>query len=71
MAADWLTIVLRFAVYLDMAPTFGVAIFGLYALWHDEQSPLIAQRYRAFIGIAAAIGIGLSIRVRTKRWTGS
>ena len=61
MAADWLTIVLRFALYLDLAPTFGVAIFGLYALWHDERSSPIAQRYSAFIRIAAAIGLGLSL----------
>lgn len=61
MAGDWFTIVLRLALYLDMATAFGVAMFGLYALRHDERSSLISQRYRVFVGAAAAIGIGLSI----------
>lgn len=61
MAGDWLTIALRLALYLDMATAFGVAMFGLYALRHDERSSAISQRYRVFVGAAAAIGIGLSI----------
>lgn len=32
MAEDWFTIVLRLALYLDMAAAFGVAMFGVYAL---------------------------------------
>ena len=40
MAEDWFTIVLRLALYLDMAAAFGVAVFGVYALGHDEPWPL-------------------------------
>ena len=61
MAGDWFTIVLRLALYLDMATALGVAMFGLYALRNDERSSAISQRYRVFVGAAAAIGIGLSI----------
>jgi putative copper resistance protein D len=32
MAEDWFTIVLRLALYLDMAAAFGVAMFSVYAL---------------------------------------
>ena len=61
MAEDWFTIVLRLALYLDMAAAFGVAVFGVYALGHDERSLAIARRYRVCIGVFAAIGIGLSV----------
>ena len=61
MAEDWFTIVLRLALYLDMAAAFGVAMFGVYALGHDERSLAIARRYRVCIGVFAAIGIGLSV----------
>ncbi|MFO6081773.1 copper homeostasis membrane protein CopD, partial [Pseudomonas aeruginosa] len=61
MAGDWLTIVLRLALYLDLAAAFGVAMFGLYALGNDERSSTISRRYRVLIGASAAIGIALSM----------
>jgi len=61
MTGDWLTIALRLALYLDMAAAFGVAMFGVYALGRDGQSSAISQRYRAFVGASAAIGIALSM----------
>ena len=61
MAGDWLTIVLRLALYLDLAAAFGVAMFGLYALGNDERSATISRRYRVLIGASAAIGIALSM----------
>ena len=61
MAGDWLTIVLRLALYLDLAAAFGVAMFGLYALGNDERSSTISRRYRVLIGASAAIGIVLSM----------
>jgi putative copper resistance protein D len=61
MAEDWFTIVLRLALYLDMAAAFGVAMFGVYALGHDERSLAIARSYRVCVGAFAAFGIGLSV----------
>ncbi|WP_120970089.1 copper homeostasis membrane protein CopD [Comamonas sp. lk] len=61
MAEDWLTIVLRLALYLDMAAAFGVALFGVYALGHDERSLAISRRYRIYVGVFAVMGLGLSI----------
>lgn len=61
MAGDWLTIVLRLALYLDMAAAFGVAMFGIYALRHDERSSPISRLYRVLVGASAAIGIVLSM----------
>ncbi|EHN64359.1 copper homeostasis membrane protein CopD, partial [Comamonas testosteroni] len=61
MAEDWFTIVLRLALYLDMAAGFGVAMFSVYALGHDERSLAIARRYRVCVGVCAVIGIGLSV----------
>ena len=60
MAEDWFTIVLRLALYLDLAAAFGVAMFCVYALGHDERSLAIARRYRVFVGAFAVLGIGLS-----------
>ncbi|MEG0558517.1 MAG: copper resistance protein CopD, partial [Comamonas sp.] len=61
MTEDWLTIVLRLALYLDMAAAFGVALFGVYALGHDERSLAISRRYRIYVGVFAVMGLGLSI----------
>lgn len=61
MAGDWLTIALRLALYLDMAAAFGVAMFGIYALRHDERSSTISRFYRVCVGASAAIGIALSM----------
>src|SRR3546814_13629647 len=61
MAGDWLTIALRLALYLDVAAAFGVAMFGVYALGHDERSSAISRRYRILVGAFAVIGIALSM----------
>ena len=61
MAEDWFTIVLRLALYLDMAAAFGVAMFGVYALGHDERSLAIGRCYRICVGAFSAFGIGLSV----------
>ena len=61
MAEDGLVVALRLALYLDMAGSFGVAMFAVHALGRDERGSMIAQRYRVFVGASAAIGIGLSI----------
>lgn len=61
MAEDWFTIVLRLALYLDLAAAFGIAMFCVYALGRDERSLAIARRYRIYVGAFAAIGMGLSL----------
>ncbi|HEP9100188.1 TPA: copper homeostasis membrane protein CopD [Pseudomonas aeruginosa] len=60
MADDWINIALRFAVYMDLAATFGVALFGVYALRLDGRSPPIAQRYARAVAAGAILGIVLS-----------
>ncbi|CAP44935.1 copper homeostasis membrane protein CopD [Bordetella petrii] len=40
---------------------FGVAMFGVYALGHDERSSAISRRYRILVGAFAVIGIALSM----------
>lgn len=60
MADDWINIALRFAVYMDLAATFGVALFGVYALSLDSRSPPIAQRYARVVAAGAILGVVLS-----------
>jgi len=61
MADEWINIALRFAVYMDLGTTFGVSLFGVYALRLDSRSPPIAQRYARVVAAGALVGIMLSI----------
>ncbi|AEG71065.1 copper homeostasis membrane protein CopD [Ralstonia solanacearum] len=74
MPDNWLAVALRFALYLDLMVAFGVALFGLYAMRPDERSSVVARRYVYVIGLAAVLGIGLSLAsmvVMAKAMTGA
>lgn len=61
MTDDWLNIALRFAVYMDLGATFGVSLFGVYALRLDSRSSLVAQRFARAAFAGALVGIALSL----------
>jgi putative copper resistance protein D len=61
MTDDWLNIALRFAVYMDLGATFGVSLFGVYALRLDSRSSLVAQRFARAAVAGALVGIALSL----------
>lgn len=61
MPEDWLVVALRFALYLDLMVLFGVALFGIHAMRPDDRSSIVARRYIRIVGIAAVLGIGLSL----------
>lgn len=74
MPDDWLVVALRFALYLDLMVAFGVALFGMHAMRPDERSSVVARRYINVIGLAAVLGIGLSLAsmvVMAKAMTGA
>ncbi len=63
MAGDWLTIVLRLALYLDITAAFGVTMFGICALRHDEPIlddlvPLSRTRWRICRHRHCAVNVG-------------
>lgn len=78
MPEDWLVVALRFALYLDLMVLFGVALFcvnaGIHAMRPGEGTSIVARRYIQIIGIAAVLGIGLSLAsmvVMAKAMTGA
>ncbi|OXS88465.1 MULTISPECIES: copper homeostasis membrane protein CopD [Pandoraea] len=59
---SWVNIVIRFALYLDLMLLFGLPLFGLYALKHDERrSSRITKQFAVILGGAATAGIALSV----------
>lgn len=74
MPEDWLVVVLRFALYLDLMAVFGVALFGVHAMREGDRRSSIARQYVRVIGGAAGLGIGLSLAsmaVMAKAMTGA
>lgn len=69
MAGDWLTIVLRLALYLDITAAFGVTMFGIYALRHDEPilddlAPLSRTRWSICRHRHCAVNVGMTIMAK-------
>jgi len=61
MQADWLIILVRFALYLDLMLMFGLPLFALYALREGERD---VGKFRCYAGYAAMAGIvGLVLSV--------
>lgn len=59
---SWVNIAIRFALYIDLMLLFGLPLFGLYALKHDERgSSQISKQFAVILGGAAAAGIAMSI----------
>lgn len=61
MPEDWLAVILRFALYLDLMVLFGVPLFSLYALGPSGKSPAIPRLYGTVAAASALAGIVLSI----------
>ena len=59
--ADWLTVGIRFALYVNLMLLFGLPLFGLYALRGTERLLSSVLPLRALIFWLAASAIGLSI----------
>ena len=71
---DWATVVVRFALYFDLATLFGLPLFGLYALRRAEMLSRIGARFATICAALAALGIVLSlanIAVMAKGMTGA
>ncbi len=58
---DGINVLIRLALYLDLTLLFGLPCFALYALRGGERGSAIAMRYVRVTGIAALIGIPLSL----------
>jgi putative copper resistance protein D len=58
---DWMNVVVRFALYLDLMLVFGLPLFALHALRGQERSSGIAKRFAGIAAFAALLGIGLSL----------
>ncbi|WP_434032987.1 copper homeostasis membrane protein CopD [Cupriavidus sp. a3] len=71
---DWVTVTVRFALYLDLATLFGLPMFGLYALRREELASRIGSSHVTVTAIVAATGIVLSLAnmaVMAKSMTGA
>ena len=57
---DGMTVLVRFALYLDLMLVFGLPLFQLHALrWPERSSPL-GKKFVLLTASAAAIGLVLS-----------
>ncbi|MDM0043759.1 copper homeostasis membrane protein CopD [Variovorax dokdonensis] len=58
---DWITISLRFALYLALAATFGIALFGVYAFRMESRWVSVAPRFARAATLGALLAMLLSI----------
>lgn len=71
---DWTTVVMRFALYLDLGLLFGLPFFLLYAFRSEELTSRIAKRYVTVAAMLAGSGLVLSLlqlAVMAKTMTGA
>ncbi|AZS77783.1 copper resistance D family protein [Achromobacter spanius] len=71
---DWPTVLVRFALYLDLAMLFGLPLFSMYALREGEIASSTGARFLAVSTALAAVGITLSvvnIAIMAKSMTGA
>ncbi|MGE4335222.1 MAG: copper homeostasis membrane protein CopD [Pigmentiphaga sp.] len=71
---DWPTVLVRFALYLDLAMLFGLPLFSMYALRQGEIASSTGARFLAVSTALAALGIILSlanIAIMAKSMTGA
>ncbi|MDH0740290.1 MULTISPECIES: copper homeostasis membrane protein CopD [Achromobacter] len=71
---DWPTVLVRFALYLDLAMLFGLPLFSMYALREGEIASPTGARFLAVSTALAALGITLSvinIAIMAKSMTGA
>lgn len=58
MPDDWLDVVLRFALYVDLMIVFGTPLFGVYAF--RAGASVFSRRYGRVVWAAAIAGVALS-----------
>lgn len=58
---DWMTVLVRFALYLDLMLVFGLPLFQLHALRRPERSSALGKKFSALTAGAAVIGMALSV----------
>lgn len=71
---DWPTVVVRFALYLDLAMLFGLSLFSMYALRRGEINSPTGALFLKVSTVLAAVGIILSlanIAIMAKSMTGA
>jgi putative copper resistance protein D len=57
----WLTIAVRFGLYLDLMLLFGVSLFGLCAFRRDERASVADIRLRTLLAALAGLGLAFSL----------
>ncbi|ONN65335.1 copper homeostasis membrane protein CopD, partial [Herbaspirillum sp. VT-16-41] len=71
---DGMTVLVRFALYLDLMLVFGLPLFQLHALRQPERSSPLGKKFVVLTASAAAIGLALSavsMLLMTKAMTGA
>lgn len=58
---DWMGVLLRFALYLDLMLVFGLPLFQLHALRQPERSSALGKKFSALTAGAAVIAMALSV----------
>ncbi len=58
--SDWVSIALRFGVYLDLMLLFGVALFGLYSFKGPERVSGAVLPFRSIVAGTAVLGVLVS-----------
>ncbi|WP_406851400.1 copper homeostasis membrane protein CopD [Herbaspirillum huttiense] len=57
---DWMTVPVRFALYVDLMLVFGLPLFQLHALRKPERSSVLAKKFSNLAVALAVVGIFLS-----------
>jgi putative copper resistance protein D len=59
--SDWVSIALRFGLYVDLMVLFGLGLFGLYSLAGRERVSGAVLPFRPILLVTAAFGVLLSV----------
>ena len=59
--SDWVSIALRFGLYVDLMVLFGLGLFGLYSLAGRERVSGAVLPFRPILQVTAAFGVLLSV----------
>ncbi|MBD9586828.1 copper homeostasis membrane protein CopD [Pseudomonas sp. PDM03] len=59
--SDWVSIALRFGLYVDLMVLFGLGLFGLYSLAGRERVSGAVLPFRLILQVTAAFGVLLSV----------
>lgn len=57
---DWMTVLVRFALYVVLMLVFGLPLFQLHALRKPERSSVLAKKFSNLAVALAVVGIFLS-----------